>query len=250
MLIALKSVIVFINNGFQSVFRNGTQQPFALQLAAICPKIDRMNRTRVKICGITRVEDGLNAVAAGADAIGLVFYPPSPRFVEVDQAVAIARALPPFVTVTALFVNAEREEINRVIDEVKVDLLQFHGNECPDYCAEFSRPYIKAIRVKEETDLQAEQARYSRARALLLDTYRPGTPGGTGEAFDWGLIPDELAGQIILAGGLSADNVETAVTHVRPFAVDVSGGVEAEKGIKDPEKIRSFMRGVRRADEQ
>ena len=209
-----------------------------------------MNRTRVKICGITRVEDGQSAVAAGADAIGLVFYPPSPRFVEIEQAVAIARALPPFVTVTALFVNAERDEINRVVEEVKVDLLQFHGNECPDYCDEFSRPYIKAIRVKPETDLLAEQSRYSTARALLLDTYRPGTPGGTGESFDWSLVTSDLADSIILAGGLSADNVEAAVNTVRPYAVDVSGGVEAEKGIKDPEKIRSFMRGVRRADEQ
>ena len=209
-----------------------------------------MRRTRVKICGITRVEDGLAAVKAGADAIGLVFYPPSPRCVEIDQAALIAKALPPFVTITALFVNAERGEINRVLENVPVDLLQFHGNECPDYCAEFARSYMKAIRVKPELDLKVEYERYAGARALLLDTYRPGTPGGTGESFDWSLIPSELADKIVLAGGLAAGNIEAAIENVHPYGVDVSGGVEAAKGIKDPDKIRQFMRGVRRADEQ
>lgn len=207
-------------------------------------------RTRVKICGITRVEDGVSAVEAGADAIGLVFYPPSPRYVEIGQAARLVEALPPFVTITALFVNAERDEINSVLDKVSVDLLQFHGSECPDYCAEFSRSYIKAIRVKEGQDLHAEAERYAAARALLLDTYRPGIPGGTGESFDWSLVPPELADKIVLAGGLNAGNIEAAIHAVRPYAVDVSGGVEAEKGVKDPEKIRQFMRGVRRADEQ
>ena len=209
-----------------------------------------MRRTRVKICGITRAADGLCAVNAGADAIGLVFYPPSSRCVSIDQAASIVDVLPPFVTVTALFVNAERDEISTVLDKVAVDLIQFHGNECPDYCAGFGRPYIKAVRVKAETDLHAELDSYAGARALLLDTYRPGLPGGTGESFDWSLIPADVAGKIVLAGGLEAGNIERAIRDVRPYAVDVSGGVEATKGIKDPDKIREFMRGVRRADEQ
>ena len=207
-----------------------------------------MNRIRVKICGITRVEDGLHAVAAGVDAIGLVFYPPSPRCVEIDQAALIASALPPFVTVTALFVNADAENIKEVLARVPVDLLQFHGQECPDYCAAFDRPYIKAIRVRPGQDLLAERLHYRGARGLLLDTYRPGQPGGTGESFDWSLIPAEMGPEIILAGGLDAANVGHALATVRPYAVDVSGGVEAEKGIKDPVKINNFMRAVRRAE--
>ena len=209
-----------------------------------------MKRTRVKICGITRSEDAKAAVAAGADALGLVFYPPSPRCVSIEQAEVIVKQLPPFVSVVGLFVNAERGEIEAASHRASLDLIQFHGNECPDYCAGFDRPYIKAIRVRADTDLLAERARYPGARALLLDTYRPGVPGGTGESFDWSLIPSALAGEVILAGGLDADNIESAVRRVRPYAVDVSGGVEAAKGIKDPAKIRAFMRGVRRADEQ
>ncbi|MBU0498911.1 MAG: phosphoribosylanthranilate isomerase [Gammaproteobacteria bacterium] len=208
-----------------------------------------MNRTRVKTCGITRPGDALVAVEAGADAIGLVFYPPSPRCVSIEQAESIVSRLPPFVSVVGLFVNAERGEIEAALKRVSLDLIQFHGNECPDYCAGFGRPYIKAIRVKEDTDLRSERARYRQARALLLDTYRPGVPGGTGERFDWSLIPPALAGEVVLAGGLDAGNIETAIRQVRPYAVDVSGGLEAAKGIKDPEKIRAFMRGVRRADE-
>ena len=201
-------------------------------------------RTRIKICGITRAEDAWAAVQAGADALGFVFYPPSPRCVEVGAAASIIRSLPPFVTTVALFVNADRETIAGVLEETGIDLIQFHGNECPDYCAEHGRPWIKAVRMKDDVDLDKLARDYADARALLLDAYRPGVPGGTGEAFDWGRIPAELAGRIVLAGGLTPDNVAEAVRQVRPYAVDVSGGVEAEKGIKDADKIKRFIRGV------
>ncbi len=201
-------------------------------------------RTRVKICGITRPEDALAAAQAGADAIGLVFYPPSPRHVSLAQAGAVARVLPPFVTLTGLFVNAEPEEIEAVLARVPIDLLQFHGDESPEQCAVFQRPYIKALRVRPEMDLELERQRYQRARGLLLDTYRPGVPGGTGDTFDWSLIPKSLAGQIILAGGLHADNVAMAIEQVHPYAVDVSGGVEASKGIKDAGKIEAFFHSL------
>jgi phosphoribosylanthranilate isomerase len=201
-------------------------------------------RTRVKICGITRLEDAMAAIDAGADALGFVFYPPSPRDVSVAQAREIVAQLPPFVTTVALFVNADRETIAEVIRETGIDLLQFHGNECPDYCAEHGRPWIKAVRMKDDLDLDKVVRDHAGARALLLDAYRPGVPGGTGEAFDWGRIPAELAGRIVLAGGLTPDNVADAVRQVKPYAVDVSGGVEAGKGIKDADKIKRFIRGV------
>ncbi len=201
-------------------------------------------RTRVKICGITRAEDAQAAIQAGADALGFVFYPPSPRHVEVAQAAAIIRSLPPFVTSVALFVNADRETIAEVVRETGIDLLQFHGNECPEYCAEHGRPWIKAVRMKEDIDLEKTAADYAAARALLLDAYQPGVPGGTGAVFDWERIPAHLAGRIILAGGLTPDNVADAIRQVKPWAVDVSGGVEAKKGIKDADRIQRFMRGV------
>jgi phosphoribosylanthranilate isomerase len=201
-------------------------------------------RTRVKICGITDRQDTLDAVRLGADAIGLVFYPPSPRCVTAERAAAIVEGLPPFVTVVGLFVNASREEIADVLGTVRIDLLQFHGTECPDYCAGHGRPYIKAVRVRGGTDLLGERQRYAGASALLLDAYQPGVPGGTGQAFDWGLIPAALGPEIVLAGGLTADNVGDAVRQVGPYAVDVSGGVEREKGRKDVGKIEAFMRGV------
>ncbi|RMG38039.1 MAG: phosphoribosylanthranilate isomerase [Gammaproteobacteria bacterium] len=206
-------------------------------------------RTRVKICGITRPEDAEAAVHAGADAIGLVFYPPSPRHVELAQAVEIARGLPPFVTTVGLFVNADAETIAEVVAEVGIDLIQFHGNECPDYCASHGRPWIRALRMKDDIDLEAEAGRFAAARGILLDAYRPGVPGGTGETFDWSRIPPALAHRIVLAGGLNPDNVEQAVRQVRPFAVDVSGGVESEPGIKDADRIARFMAAVRRGDE-
>jgi phosphoribosylanthranilate isomerase len=201
-------------------------------------------RTRVKICGITDRQDALDAVRLGADAIGLVFYPPSPRCVAPGQAAAIVEGLPPFVSVVGLFVNASREEIAEVLGAVRLDLLQFHGTECAEYCAGHGRPYIKALRVRAGMDLLAERQRYAGASALLLDAYQPGVPGGTGQAFDWALIPPELGHEIVLAGGLTPDNVGEAVRRVRPYAVDVSGGVEREKGRKDAGKIEAFMRGV------
>jgi len=198
-------------------------------------------RVRVKICGITRVEDALSAVEHGADAIGLVFYEKSPRGISISQAVEITRHTPAFVSVVGLFVDAEPSFINEVISKVKIDLLQFHGNESPDECASYSLPFIKAIRVKSDTNLIQYAKEYAGAKALLLDTYTEGVAGGTGHVFDWNLIPKQLAKPIILAGGLNASNVADAIQQVLPYAVDVSGGVEASKGIKDAVKIAAFM---------
>lgn len=201
---------------------------------------------RSKICGITRIEDALAAVEAGADAIGLVFYAKSPRAVSVQQARTIIAALPPFVTTVGLFVDASRCELGEILDAVPLDLLQFHGDETPAACDGFHRPYIKALRVKPGDDIAAQVALYKNASGVLLDTYVPGIPGGTGEAFDWSLVPAQLSKPVILAGGLTVENVAQAITQVRPYAVDVSGGVESAKGIKDASKINAFMQAVRR----
>ncbi|HEY9277784.1 MAG TPA: phosphoribosylanthranilate isomerase [Methylotenera sp.] len=201
-------------------------------------------RVRVKICGITRVEDALNAVEHGADAIGLVFYEPSPRNVEILQAVEIANKIPAFVTVVGLFVNAEPEFVRKVISQVKLDLLQFHGEESPQECASYGLPFIKAIRVKSDTNLVQCAKDFSASKALLLDTFTDGVAGGTGHVFDWNLIPAALDKPVILAGGLNAQNVAQAIKQVRPYAVDVSGGVEISKGIKDAAKIAAFMQQV------
>lgn len=200
---------------------------------------------RSKICGITRVEDALAAAEAGADAIGLVFYAKSPRAVSVQQARAIIAALPPFVTSVGLFVDASRCELGEILDAVPLDLLQFHGDETPGECDHYGRPYIKALRVKPGDDIAAQVARYANARGVLLDTFVPGIPGGTGEAFDWSLVPAQLSKPVILAGGLTAANVAQAIGQLRPFAVDISGGVESAKGIKDAAKIHAFMEAVR-----
>lgn len=205
-------------------------------------------RTRVKICGITRDTDALAAVRWGVDAIGLVFYPPSPRAVDVQRARSVVRHLPPFVSVVGLFVDAEPEEIHRVLKDVPIDVLQFHGEEPPTACSDYGRPYIKAIRMREGVDLNRAMETYQTASGLLLDTYQKGKRGGTGDAFDWSRIPAALAERVVLAGGLNPDNIETAVRRVRPYAVDVSGGVERERGVKDPEKMAAFMRGVIRGD--
>ena len=204
-----------------------------------------MTAVRVKICGITRIEDALAAAAAGADAIGLVFYAKSPRAVDIEQARAILAALPPFVTSVGLFVDAERSELERILASVPLDLLQFHGDESVQQCEAFGRPYIKALRVKAGDDIAAQVARYPSAQGILLDAYVEGVPGGTGEAFDWSLIPQALSKPLILAGGLRPDNVAEAVSRVRPYAVDVSGGVEASKGVKDVEKVGAFIRAAR-----
>ncbi|ANC02511.1 phosphoribosylanthranilate isomerase [Pseudomonas putida] len=206
-----------------------------------------MSNVRTKICGITRIEDALAAVEAGADAIGFVFYAKSPRAVDVRQARAIIEQLPPFVTTVGLFVNASRCELNEILEVVPLDLLQFHGDETPADCEGYHRPWIKALRVRPGDDLEAACQQYSGARGILLDTYVAGVPGGTGEAFDWSLVPARLSKPIILAGGLSADNVGQAIAQVNPYAVDVSGGVEQAKGIKDASKIEAFMRAVRAA---
>lgn len=200
---------------------------------------------RSKICGITRIEDALAAAAAGADAIGLVFYAPSPRAVTASQARQIVAALPPFVTTVGLFVDAPRAEVEAVLREVPLDLLQFHGDEAPEDCRGFGRPYVKALRVRSPEDVQACCARYADAAGILLDTFVPGIPGGTGECFDWSLVPADAALPLILAGGLDAGNVSAAIRQVRPYAVDVSGGVEAGKGIKDATKVQSFVAAVR-----
>jgi phosphoribosylanthranilate isomerase len=203
-------------------------------------------RVRAKICGITRVEDALNAVAHGADAIGLVFYSPSPRNVSIHTAIEIVSQIPAFVSVVGLFVNAESEFVDDVILKVKLDLLQFHGDETPAECARYSRPFIKAVRVKNDTNLVQYAEDFSAAKAILLDAYTEGLVGGTGHVFDWNLIPKQLTKPVILAGGLNADNVALAIKQVKPYAVDVSGGVEVSKGIKDVAKIAAFMQAVYR----
>jgi phosphoribosylanthranilate isomerase len=202
---------------------------------------------RVKICGITRLQDLHAACDAGADALGFVFYEKSPRHLTIDAAAALVRALPPFVQSVGLFVNADPAFIKGVLDAVPLDLLQFHGDETPADCARVGRPYIKAIRVTAATDLLKCAADFETARGLLLDAFVPGVPGGTGESFDWSLIPRDLPKPIVLSGGLTPFNVADAVRHVRPWAVDVSSGVEAAKGIKDAHKIAQFIAKAKEA---
>jgi phosphoribosylanthranilate isomerase len=204
--------------------------------------------TAVKICGITRVEDGLAAAHAGAHAIGLVFHPPSPRAVAVERAREIVTSLPPFVTVVGLFVDAPADQVRAVLDAVPLQLLQFHGAEPPDYCGQFPLPYIKAVRMSAGVDLLQYARRYRAAKGLLLDAFVEGIRGGTGQGFDWELISPDLPLPIVLAGGLTVDNVADAIRRVRPWAVDVSSGVEREKGIKDAATIAAFIRGARHAD--
>lgn len=204
--------------------------------------------TRTKICGITRVEDGLAAAHAGADAIGLVFYTKSPRNVAPALATEIGSALPPFVTRVALFVNPARDEVETVLREARPDVLQFHGEESPGFCRAFGVPYLKAARVKPGVDLLQFAALYADAQGLLLDAWTEGAHGGTGERFDWDLIPPDLPLPVILAGGLHAGNVAQAIRAARPWAVDVSSGVEASKGIKDAAKVAAFIKEVRNAD--
>ncbi|MGE0072147.1 MAG: phosphoribosylanthranilate isomerase [Thiomonas sp.] len=205
------------------------------------------HRTRIKICGITRVEDALAAAHAGADAIGLVFYPPSARHVSVEQARQIARSLPPFVSVVALFVNATPALVEDVIAQVRPALLQFHGDETPDDCTRYSHPYIRAARMREGLDLLDFADRFSTAQALVLDAFVPGYGGG-GEVFDWSRIPANVALPLVLSGGLHAANVTPAIRRVHPWGVDVSSGVEASKGIKSAQRIHDFVAAVRAAD--
>jgi phosphoribosylanthranilate isomerase len=202
----------------------------------------------VKICGITRTEDALAASRYGAAAIGLVFYRPSPRYIEPDAAAAIVRALPPFVTPVGLFVDAPAQEVREVAARSRVQLLQFHGAETPEYCARFELPHMKAVRMRAGVDLLQYARDFHQAKALLLDAFQEGLHGGTGALFDWSLIPQALPMPVVLSGGLSPENVGDAVRRVKPFGVDVSSGVEVSKGIKDAERIAAFIRGVRDAD--
>lgn len=200
---------------------------------------------RVKICGITNLNDALQASEAGADALGFVFYEPSPRYVSPQVANEIVSKLPPFITPVALFVNATNELIESVISGNSRWTLQFHGDELPSACEFWQRPYFKAIRMKPDVDLINECKKYQAATAILLDAYRPGVPGGTGETFDWHLIPNSLSKPLILAGGLTVENIQNAVREVMPYAVDVSGGVEQSKGKKDPSKVTQFITGAK-----
>jgi phosphoribosylanthranilate isomerase len=204
-------------------------------------------RTRVKICGITRPQDAAAAAQAGADAIGLVFYPRSPRFLSIDRALEIRDALPPFVQSVALFVNPDAAQVAQVIGRVKPAMLQFHGEETPRFCEEFGLPYIKACRVKAGVDLLEYLRPFSRAAAWLLDSH-VAEYGGVGESFDWSLAPAVRDRPIILSGGLAPSNVAEAIRLVRPWGVDVSSGVESAKGIKDAGKIAAFISEVRNAD--
>ena len=206
--------------------------------------------TRTKICGITRMQDAQAAAASGTDALGLVFYDKSPRHVSVQQAAQLAQAIPPFVTLVGLFVNPSGDDVRAALRQVPLDALQFHGEEDPEFCAQFGRPYLKAVRVKAGTDLLQCAARYRSAQGLLLDAFIEGAHGGTGISFDWALIPRSLPLPVILSGGLHAGNVAEAIRRVRPYAVDVSSGVEAAKGIKDAAKIAAFIDEVKRTDVQ
>lgn len=204
--------------------------------------------TRIKVCGITRVSDAVAAAACGVDAIGLVFHPPSPRAVDVQQAATIVRALPPLLTVVALFVDAPVATVEEVLEQVPVGLLQFHGDESPAYCEGFGRPYLKALRMRPGLDIAAAVEPWAGTAGVLLDSYRPGVPGGTGEAFDWGRVPAALSRPVVLAGGLGPGNVGEAIARLRPAAVDVSGGVESSPGIKDPQQLARFVAAVLQAD--
>ena len=204
-------------------------------------------RTRIKICGITRVQDAQDAARFGADAIGLVFYPPSARHVSVAQAREIALTVPPFVSVVTLFVNAAPDFVEQVIDQVRPALLQFHGDETPEDCTRYGHPYIRAARMREGLDLLDFASRFSTSQALVLDADQPGYGGG-GEVFDWSRIPANVAHPLVLSGGLHAANVTHAIRQLRPWAVDVSSGVEASKGIKSAQRIAEFIAAVRAAD--
>ncbi|MFN2289308.1 MAG: phosphoribosylanthranilate isomerase [Chromatocurvus sp.] len=209
-----------------------------------------MLRTRIKICGLTRPRDAEAASAQGVDALGLVFYSPSPRDVSIALASEIAAAVPPFVTLVALFVNPEAPFVERVIERLPIGMLQFHGDESSGFCEQFNMPYLKALRMRPDVDPVQEAIPYRSASGLLLDTYTPGVPGGTGEVFRWGAVPSHLPRPIVLAGGLHAGNVGEAISQVRPAAVDISTGVEVAPGEKDVRMIAGFIQAVRDADDQ
>ena len=205
-------------------------------------------RTRVKICGITRVEDAVIAASLGVDAIGLVFYAKSSRNVSVKQARAICDALPGFVTTVALFLNPDDSLVKQVVSEVGIDLLQFHGTETASFCESFAKPYVKALGVSGENNLVELMGLYASARSVLLDSHVHGAAGGTGETFDWLSIPEQLRQKVILAGGLKPDNVAQAIQQIRPYAVDLSSGVESAPGVKDINLMTSLMQEIKRVD--
>ena len=210
-----------------------------------------ISRTRIKICGITRQEDALAAIGFGADALGLVFVQASPRYVSIEQAQELVKPLPAFISKVGLFVNASSAEVSNVINNVALDYLQFHGEEEETFCTQFSKPYIKAIRLKPETDLLEIISKFKSAAAILIDAWHPDIAGGTGKTFEWSLLnelPKENIPVIILAGGLNQENVNSAVHLIRPYAVDVSTGVEDSPGIKSAEKIRKFVTEVNRGE--
>jgi phosphoribosylanthranilate isomerase len=206
------------------------------------------HRTRIKICGIRDAAMARLAAGAGADAIGLVFHPASPRAVDVDLACEIAAAVPPFVTVVGLFVNHDAQAVGDILARVPLGMLQFHGDEPPEFCDRFGLPWMRAVRVGPGVDLLEWRQRFSRAAALLLDAQVAGQFGGTGTAFDWSLVPASLARTVVLSGGLDAANVGRAIHAMRPWAVDVSSGVESQRGVKDAARIEEFMRSVKDAD--
>jgi phosphoribosylanthranilate isomerase len=203
---------------------------------------------RVKVCGITRIEDAEAAIQSGVDAIGFVFWNKSARNIDPESAGRISALIPPFVCTVGVYVDPDAAWVKETARAAKLNLLQFHGNESPDFCNQFSQPYIKAIRVKSDTDLLQYAERYRTAKGLLLDTFTEGMPGGTGHVFDWHLIPENLPVPFILSGGLNPDNVAMAIKQTKPWAVDVSSGVEAAKGIKDKNKIIAFMQGVKNCE--
>ncbi len=206
-------------------------------------------RTRIKFCGITRAEDALYAASLGADALGLVFYPPSPRSLSLERAIALSEAIPPFVTRVALFLDERADVVGGIVEQLRPDLLQFHGSESADYCASFGRPYIKALACGVGADsIEKQMDTYSSAIGFLLDSHSPGQAGGSGKHFDWSQVPKKLDKPIVLAGGLHAANVGEAIQTVHPYAVDVSSGVESSPGIKDRNKMHSFIAQVRSAD--
>lgn len=205
-------------------------------------------RTRIKICGFTQVDEAVATAYLGVDAIGLVFYQPSPRNVAIDQALAIVQALPAFVTVVALFVDPQSETIEQILAQVPIDVIQFHGDEQADFCRSFNKPYIKAVAMRAGVDLATLVTPYYDASALLLDAYDAKAKGGTGNCFNWDLIPKQCPLPIILAGGLTADNARQAVQQVRPYALDLSSGVEINKGFKDVAKIAALLTEVNAGD--
>ncbi len=202
------------------------------------------NRVRVKICGVTTLEDATAVSLAGADAIGMVFYQPSSRNIDIEMAAKISRSIPAFVNRVALFVDADKNFIEEVLQSVAIDTIQFHGQEPEEACACYNKPYIKALRVKQGLNIDNALKQYESANAILLDTYVKDKPGGTGLAFDWQHFPTNSTRPLILAGGLTPENVQSAIRQTSPYAVDVSGGIELKSGIKDIQKVTKFIREV------